>query len=111
MNREQFREKIVSPRLSEIDYTLIAKGKEYADAASNGNNVFYNFERAAEILNISREEALLNFMIKHLTVVIDMARGVYSSEQSAQMADEKIGDIINYLILLEGMIKENHNEH
>ena len=113
MNRTKFQEDIVRPRLLNIESTLKSKGAEYADNVDGSDSVFYNFERAAEMLNTTREEALLGMMSKHLTFVIDLAQGKYREahqeldwQEGFSIISEKIGDTINYLILLEGMLKE-----
>ena len=41
---------------------------------------------------------------KHLVSVMDLVHGKLKSEPV--MVDEKIGDMINYLILLEAVLKE-----
>lgn len=101
MNRKKFTEKIVKPRLSEIAITLSDKAKEYASLES----AFYNFEEAARVDNISREEALWGMFLKHFVSVKDLKDG--NLELSEKVINEKIGDAINYLIILEGMLKED----
>jgi len=43
-------------------------------------------------------------MVKHLVSVFDLIEGRIPTSQ--EMIDEKIGDMINYLILLEAVLKE-----
>ena len=101
MNTEQF-ENILQNRLKKIESILSAKAQEYA----KGDRL-YNFKRASEIQRCSPERALLGMMMKHLVSVIDL---VEAREQGhlpgIGLIDEKIGDSINYLILLEAMLKE-----
>ena len=77
------------------------KSKEYA---SDGDKL-YNFKRTAAMLDCSSEEALLGMLAKHLVSIIDMVQN--KREADYKLWDEKIGDAINYLILLEAIIRED----
>jgi len=120
--------KIVEIRCKRIQRVLSNKEKEYA----TGNDRFHNFRVAAEIIDCTPPQALLGMMSKHIYSVIDMlvAQGIDTtlfeilikdivtatkdiekdaSEKGRSMTfeylDEKIGDTINYLILLEGLMR------
>jgi len=103
MNLEQF-EKVVDGRLQRIVSILKRKADEYA----RGDRLS-NFKRAAKILGSSPERALLGMMAKDwvsvLDLIEDLDRGVLAPQW---MWEEKIGDAINYLILLEAMGSERH---
>lgn len=105
MNRDQFNE-LVDRRVDIIRTSLQRKGEEYADniKSNASNNVFYNFERAAELTNVTPPQALLGMLSKHLVQVLDLASGNIDMPISKDFVDEKIGDTINYLILLEGLL-------
>lgn len=98
MNNTQF-ETILTARLESIRATLGSKAKEYAIG-----DRLYNFKRAAEIGRTTPAKALAGMMMKHLVSVIDLIEG--STEPTEYMVNEKIGDAINYLILLEAVFKE-----
>lgn len=98
MNSEQF-ESILSARLEAIRGTLGSKAKEYAIG-----DRLYNFKRAAEIGRTTPAKALCGMMMKHIVSVIDLIEG--STEPTEHMVNEKVGDAINYLILLEAVFKE-----
>jgi len=97
MNFDKFN-KIVERRCDLIKSVLAKKGAEYADA-----DALSNFKRGAAITGGTSEEVLLGYMTKHLVSVIDLIKGKNNTEE---VATEKIGDTINYLILLEGLLKE-----
>lgn len=79
---------------------LAAKAGEY----SVNEDALSNFRRAAEIQRISMEQAVLNFFMKHFVSIQDM---VESGRQYPRAVwDEKLGDAINYLMLLEGVTVE-----
>lgn len=80
---------------------LYAKGKSYA---LNRDDRLEHFKRAAEYLSTTPKEACLAQLTKHLVSIRDMVcvndRTVFSPEQW----DEKIGDAINYLVLLRALV-------
>jgi hypothetical protein len=98
MNSHDF-DIILSERIIAIKKTLGSKAKEYAIG-----DRLYNFKRAAEILRTTPQKALVGMFVKHLVSVMDLIEG--SIEPTEYMVNEKIGDAINYLILLEAIFKE-----
>ena len=103
MNDRSFRI-IVNARVSAIRNTLTVKGAEYT---VDKNNRFHNFERAGRLQGISRERALLGMSAKHTISIHDIVDNLDKCIPPYSVIEEKIGDAINYLILLEGMLKEN----
>jgi hypothetical protein len=91
--------RVVTRRLKKIEDVLAGKAKEYAIG-----DRLYNFKRAAGILNTTPEKALAGMFVKHLVSVMDLIEGSIESTQA--MVDEKVGDAINYLILLEALFAE-----
>lgn len=102
MNNEKFQE-ILAKRIEQIQSVLSSKAKEYAI----GLDRLHNFNRASQILGISREKALTGMLDKHLVSILDIVDNFIDVKPSFAMIDEKIGDAINYLILLEAMLKED----
>lgn len=101
-SREWFRREVVERRLESIRKVLGEKQAEYAIGS-----VFHNFERAGELQGCSPERALLGMMAKHWVSVMDMVEQRERGEApGVARIEEKIGDSVNYLILLEGMLKE-----
>ncbi len=107
MTPEKFDEHLLS-RLEKTAAVLKSKAGEYAVS----NERFHNFIRSAEILGTTRQKALTGMMVKHLVSVFDIVEnssyGVFPKDE---VIEEKIGDSINYLILLEAMIKEDKMEY
>ena len=93
--------------VQEILATLKRKAKEYATEAER----FWNFQEGREIFDrfipvpLTEEQVLLAYMTKHLTAVFDM---VSSQEDPPdhKWIEEHIGDVIAYLLLLAGMMRE-----
>jgi hypothetical protein len=98
---------ILERRLSLCRDVLASRGGEYASKTDR----LHNFKRAAGLLRTTPSQALLGFLTKHIVSVVDM---VYADAggfpPSEELAAEKIGDAINYLILLEAIFTEGRNE-
>ncbi len=101
MTTEEF-EDILEERLFQIRRTLSAKAAEYAT-----DDRLHNFKVAARVNNTTPARALWGMFTKHLVSVIDMVEG--RIEPTDKLVDEKVGDMINYLILLEAVLKEGHD--
>ena len=99
LTKEQFNE-IIESRIEKIKATLYQKNKEYA----RNDKPLHNFYKAARIADTTPENALFGFMLKHYVSITDMVEN--SSDYSKELWQEKIGDMINYLILLEAMVTE-----
>ena len=95
-------EKLLDLRIKKTREVLAVKNKEYA----SDTDKLYNFKRTAAMLACSDEEALLGMLAKHLVSIIDMVQN--KREANYALWDEKIGDAINYLILLEAIIVEEN---
>lgn len=102
MDRKTF-DRLIKDRNNKIVEILVNKGKEY----SSPSDVLHNFNRTAQIANSTPERALWGMMLKHFTSVSDMVDKIDKHIPPTQyLVDEKIGDLINYLILLEALMIE-----
>lgn len=98
-----FFDGVVEDVIKSIKSVLISKGIEYSTLGDR----FSNFKTAARKLNTSPERALLGMKIKHTVSIDDIVTKLDSGIlPSVEMLNEKIGDEINYLILLKGLILE-----
>ena len=108
MTNEEF-DKVVKERCKEIIRVLSSKAEEYA---SNDDRM-HNFNVAGRVLGTSPEKALFGMLMKHIVSVMDLVdkaevdntKGKAVSV-SCELIDEKIGDTINYMILLEALLKK-----
>lgn len=103
MQRKEFQQ-VVEKRLNLIQSVLASKGAEY----SPDDNPFHNFDNATGLsFHKNRTKVAWEFMVKHLQSIKDMLdkdeKGLTNSEAHIE---EKIGDAVNYLILIEGMLKD-----
>lgn len=94
---------LVRQRCEALITTLSVKGREYR----RNNNEFHNFEKGGQITGQSREKVLIGFMLKHLISVMDIVDDLDKGiEPSPSAVDEKVGDLIVYLTILEAMLKQ-----
>lgn len=108
MTTQDFMEKIVNTRLAHCKVLLeTIKDKEY----TKNNDKFYNFKRTAHIRGISIIEAWDGMMNKHLTSILDMIDNSKLGIMPNQiLINDKITDLINYLLIYEGIISEIQDE-
>lgn len=95
-------ENVLENRINKIRKILASKREEY----SKDTDRYHNFRVAARSGPIEQtaEEALEGMMRKHLVSVYDLI--LMPETRTRERIDEKIGDLINYLILLEGIMLE-----
>lgn len=94
-------------RIDKCLSTLGVKQEEY----STDSDRLHNFKVAAEIQGCTPITALAGMMAKHTVSVYDL---IQRQEQgfvvSRELWDEKIGDSINYLLLLDALVQEKEDE-
>jgi hypothetical protein len=78
---------------------LLHKQKEYAT-----EDRLHNFKVAAAFQQCSVKQVLFGFLTKHLVSLSDMCKS--KKIYRADIWDEKIGDSINYLLLLRAVVAE-----
>ena len=106
MTQETF-EKIIAERIEKCLETLNVKSDEYATS-----DRLHNFKVAAEIQNCTPIKALGGMMAKHTVSVYDLINDFEQGKDiPIELWNEKIGDSINYLLLLDALINEHmmHN--
>lgn len=93
--------RIITAMLDHCTDTLIDKAKEYAT-----DDRLHNFKQAAHLQKVTPVQALGGMMAKHTISVYDMI--ATGETYPLELWDEKIGDSINYLLLLRAMVEEDH---
>ncbi len=92
----------VEERINKIKSSLTVKGIEY----HRNGNPFHNFEKGAKRKNVNSTKVLDGFLEKHLISYDDMLNDIdKGSPINIELVEEKFGDIINYFIIQEIMIK------
>jgi hypothetical protein len=105
MKAERFNS-VLDERITKCMRTLCVKADEYAT-----DDRLHNFKIAAEFQNCTPITALAGMMAKHTVSVYDLIqRQEKGIEIPQEMWDEKIGDSINYLLLLSALIQEKADE-
>ena len=103
MTNELFN-KILLRRQEHTIATLDMKSDEYAPDDSDR---LQGFKDAARKRNTTPEDALRGIAVKQDIVIDDMVSGKLTP--TMKMIDGRIGDAINYLHLLEGLLVEKYN--
>lgn len=99
MNAEEF-EKVFERQIQQSRDVLLKKAREYA----SDEDRLHNFKKAAVLSGGTPESALWGFLVKHLISISDMVED--GEFYTSAIWDEKIGDSINYLLLLRALIFE-----
>ena len=98
MNGEKF-EQLTKEQITTCIDVLCGKAKEYATT-----DRLHNFRVAAKLQGISETQALAGMMAKHSVSVYDMCMS--NHRHPIALWQEKITDSINYLLLLNAMVRE-----
>lgn len=93
---------VVKSRLGKIEATLIAKADEYA----RGDRLS-NFKKIAAFRGVTPEDACMGLVIKHVAALDDFIADLgEGTMQPYARWDEKLGDIMAYMVLLDALIQE-----
>lgn len=88
--------------LDSLRHKLGVKGAEYVPGGGEVSR-FHNFEVAAGLNDQSIEQALWGFVTKHIVSLSDMVKKD-SLDFPFDQWEEKIGDVVIYMLLLKGMV-------
>jgi len=105
MNHIKFN-KLLKEILNRTTIVLHSKSVEY----STNTDKLHNFKRAGEKRHTTPEDALMGMKLKHDVSIDDIVDNITKELPSMKMLEEKITDSINYLILLEALIKERNDK-
>ena len=102
MNVKDF-EKVIENIQNRIYNTIIIKAREY----SRNEDRLHNFNIGADISKQSRERVLDGFLLKHYISYRDMLNDIDNNKlPSVEYLEEKIGDMLLYLMLFEASVKD-----
>lgn len=105
MNTIEFN-KIIEERIKKCCDMLIKKADEYAT-----EDRLHNFKIAAKLQNCTPITALAGMMCKHTVSVYDLIRENERGKNIPEtLWEEKIGDSINYLLLLTALLHDKNKE-
>jgi hypothetical protein len=105
MNSEEFKT-IVEGCVANINGVLQKKSREY----SSKDDKLHNFDKAKDLMRCkTKEYALWGMFAKHLVSITDMVEKYekYGILPDKNMVEEKIGDGINYFVLLKACFLED----
>lgn len=95
-------EKLTDEQFDRCRDILCTKATEYAT-----EDRLHNFRVAAELRGCTPEQALAGMMAKHTVSVYDMCEATAEETFPVELWQEKITDSINYLLLLNAMVRED----
>jgi hypothetical protein len=98
-------DKLVERRVELIKSVLKSKAGEYSTLGDR----LHNFNRAADMLGTTKEKALVGMWTKHIVSILDIVDS--GATPKKDLIDEKVGDAINYLILLEACYEDRRSEN
>ena len=103
MTAKDFRN-LLEVRFKKIQDTFTVKQEEYA----NEVDVFENIKNGVRlsVFNTEPEQVAWSYAAKHLESIISILEKLPEEKPSEELINEKIGDAINYLIIIEGLLKE-----
>ena len=106
MKAAQF-DSILVDQIESIRRVLASKRAEYAPT---DDDRLHNFRKAAALTGQSLAGAAWGMAMKHIVSVADIVEQADKGKvASREMLDEKIGDAINYLILIKACLIEQAN--
>jgi hypothetical protein len=105
MDNGTFNE-ILESELERARNTLAGKAEEYA----SDKDRLHNFRNAAQMQETDLAGALGGMMIKHTISVYDMINHGNTTDYTLEQWKEKIGDHLNYLLLLMAIIHEDRSQ-
>lgn len=103
MRGEEF-EQLFEEAVEKSRSVLVVKAREYA---SNGDRM-HNFKKAAALSSCTPEQALWGMLAKHLISLSDMVAS--DEDYDLEKWDEKLGDSLNYLLLLYALLRDGGDE-
>ncbi len=94
---------LLESRIDQMRGTLDKKRQEYATSQDR----LHNFKVAGAMTRRTPAQACVSMLAKHLVSIFDLVEAAALGQQTpSAVLDEKLGDAINYLVLLEALLKE-----
>ena len=103
VSKEEF-ERFFEERVQKCREVLIEKAKEYA----NDEDRMKNFNTAGRMLNLKPYQVAFLYMMKHFESIYEIV--IEDKYVSPKVWDEKIGNLINYLFLIDAMKRKEMEE-
>lgn len=90
-------------RLAQLRAVMDAKSTHYARAGDK----LHNFKAAAAAMGCTPERALIGMWMKHVVSILDLVADLERDvHHGRDVWEEKTGDAVNYLLLLEALRHE-----
>ena len=101
VSMQEFKD-VLENRIERMREVMAAKNAEYA----SGQDKCHNFNAAARVNDTTPEDALWGMYTKHLVSIMDLIGWVKTAPHkiTRSLIDEKMGDAVNYHVLLEALL-------
>ena len=87
-----------------IEKVIATRGEGQEEYAHDDKDVFANFKRVSNLLEIGQQSVLMTYLLKHVDGIAAFVKGHKSQREDVR---GRITDCIVYLMLLWGMIEED----
>ena len=103
MKQEEF-DALVADTVAAIQKLLVVKGGEYAGSADR----LANFKRGADLASVTPLQCAFIYAAKHYDAIATFVRDDAAGRvrQTSEPIDGRLDDLINYCILMKGLIAE-----
>ena len=102
MKEKEFT-KLLNKVFDRTENILLKKRNEYA----HKEDVFKSFKNGTGFsLHTEPEQVAWSYLAKHLESIQSIIRKLPNERPSEELINEKFGDAINYLIIIEGLLRE-----
>lgn len=106
ISEEGFKTQVTQELVPDLLKLLTAKGKQYSD----GTNAFVNFEEGSKLTVDTREHYLMSLATKQWHVISDWSKRGGKNEARAREVEQRIYDVLVYMLLLLAMLKQTDKE-
>jgi hypothetical protein len=97
-------------RIQRIQLSMNVKAAEYAETTEDRMHNFNRSKDASAGRYPTREAAMFGMLLKHWTSILDLLdKNDVGTATPLPVLQEKFGDMINYMILMEGSLI--HSQH
>ena len=97
-------ESLIEERIKKCKDVLLKKSEEY----SSDSDRMRNFNTAGRMLGMPPYRVAFMYMVKHFESVYEIV--VNDQPTSPALWEEKITDLINYLLLIDAMWRKSHED-
>jgi hypothetical protein len=104
------KEKFIEESQKRMQKCLEVFERKYVEYSKHNGNTdddyFYAFKSIGNLLKENPEKVAFMYMMKHFQSFIDII--YHNHNVSEEVFDEKVGDLLNYILIINGIKKEQY---